>query len=71
MFQLDFDPTDNSLRYMTKITHTSGIPPGTIYLICHSSIVKYLMTCEKRQFQYVGEAVQQLNERFIWHKLVF
>ena len=51
--------TDKSLRSVTKRTYDSVTPPGTIYIICHSSNVIYLITCNRSQLQYAGEPVQK------------
>ena len=33
--------------------------------------MNYLITCNRRSLQYVGETVQKLNIRFNWHKTGF
>lgn len=34
---------------------------GTVYVECHSSSIIYLITCKKFYTQYIGKAVQKLN----------
>ena len=66
-FQFDFLPSDRILSSSTKRFYDCVIVPGTVYLDCHSANVIYLITCTKCYLQYVGETVQQLNERVNFH----
>ena len=70
-FKFDFFPTDKILSTVTKRLFDCVIPPGTIYLDCHSPNVIYLLTCNRCHLQYVGETAQKLNERFNFHKTGF
>lgn len=57
------------MKYFTKIANHCVTHLGTIYHNCHNYNVIYLITCDKHQFQYVRETVQQLNK--IWYKSGF
>ena len=70
-FQHDFQPSDKVVSTVTKRVYDCVVPPGTVYLNCHSSNLIYLITCSNCCLQYVGETVQKLNERFNFHKTGF
>ena len=50
----DFVPRDSCLSSGTFRTYPCVIPPGTVYLDCHSQNVVYLITCLNCGMQYVG-----------------
>ena len=68
----------NIFKAKDKVVSTSSkrifnciVPPGSVYIDCHSSNLIYLLTCSRCSLQYVGETVQKLNERLNWHKSGF
>ena len=59
LFQHKFFPKNKCISSVTFRDYDCIVPPGTIYLNCHSSNVIYLITCSKCSLQYVGETVQK------------
>ena len=70
-FQNKFVPISKIQSTTTKRVYECIVPPGTIYINCHSSNIIYLVTCCKCGLQYVGETCQKLNKRFNWHMSCF
>ena len=64
----NFCAKDKAVSTATKRIYDCVVPPGTIYVDCHSSNVIYLITCNKCFLQYVGETAQALNARFNGHR---
>ena len=66
-----FAAQDKVLSTCSKRIYDCIVPPGTVYIDCHTANVIYLITCSRCQLQYVGETVQKINERINWHKSCF
>ena len=68
-FQSGFYPPDKILRSVTKRTYYDCVTlPRTIWNNCHSSNIIIRITCDKFQWQDVGQTVQTLNKRPSWHR---
>ena len=66
-----FNSKDRVVSTSSKRIFNCIVPPGSVYIDCHSSNLIYLRTCSRCSLQYVGETVQKLNERLNWHKSGF
>ena len=52
------------MKYKSRVLKSNS---GSVYLNCHSNVI-YRITCSRCFLHYVGEAGQNVNERFNWLK---
>ena len=70
-FKYKLQIKDKVVSTVTHRIYDCIIPSSIISLNCHSSNLIYLLTCLTCYLQYVGETVQQINERFGIHNTGF